>query len=223
MKRIQKIQDLILSWVSSTRSPFNVTNNSRQLLLCSQEQTLRIFTKILLLFHLVPLPLLRFYPQPIHPSDKLMPFPFHPPSPQPSFLTTSHYHHRHFIPYISAPTPFNSSQPYSTPLFHQLPYPQTLNIPSLPPFRIPKLELTMFDGTNPLNWLFQVDQFFSFYNLSPENRLSLISFYMKGDALSWFKWMHQNHFLTDWFSFVRALKLRFGPSTYDNNQVWQPA
>lgn len=42
---------------------------------------------------------------------------------------------------------------------------------------------------------------------------------MKGNALSWFKWMYQNHQLTDWHSFTRALELRFGPSSYDNYQV----
>ncbi|XP_058755573.1 uncharacterized protein LOC131628770 [Vicia villosa] len=74
-------------------------------------------------------------------------------------------------------------------------------------------------GGSTSEWLFQADQFFSFYNLPPENRLSLISFYMKGDALGWFKWMHQNHLLTDWISFTRALELRFGPSTFENHQA----
>lgn len=77
----------------------------------------------------------------------------------------------------------------------------------------------MFDGTNPLEWLFQAEQFFEFYHLSPENRLSMMSFYMKGDALCWFKWMHQNNELLDWFSFTRALELRFGASTYANHQA----
>jgi hypothetical protein len=41
---------------------------------------------------------------------------------------------------------------------------------------------------------------------------------MKGDALSWFKWMHQNNQLLDWGSFTKALELRFVPSTYANHQ-----
>lgn len=45
------------------------------------------------------------------------------------------------------------------------------------------------------------------------------SFYMKGDAFSWFKWMYQNHQLFDWISFTKALELRFGPSTYANHQA----
>ncbi|XP_058752398.1 uncharacterized protein LOC131625563 [Vicia villosa] len=101
----------------------------------------------------------------------------------------------------------------------QHPYPNLSHIPPLPTARTPKLELPMFDGSGPLDWLFQAEQFFNFYNMPPENRLSLISFYMKGDALSWFKWMHNSHLLSDWASFTRALELRFGPSTYDNHQA----
>ncbi|KAL0448867.1 UNVERIFIED_CONTAM: hypothetical protein Slati_1443100 [Sesamum latifolium] len=42
---------------------------------------------------------------------------------------------------------------------------------------------------------------------------------MQGEAFSWFKWMHTNRQLSSWESFVRALELRFGPSTYDNHQA----
>lgn len=31
--------------------------------------------------------------------------------------------------------------------------------------------------------------------------------------------MYQNHQLTDWSSFIRALELRFGPSSYENHQA----
>jgi len=43
------------------------------------------------------------------------------------------------------------------------------------------------------------------------------SFYMKGDALSWSKWMYQNQQLFDLISFTKALELHFGPSTYANH------
>jgi hypothetical protein len=61
--------------------------------------------------------------------------------------------------------------------------------------------------------------FFTFYNIALENRLQMASFYMKGEALNWYKWMFQNHQFTDWSSFARALELRFGPSTYENHQA----
>ncbi|XP_058757922.1 uncharacterized protein LOC131631166 [Vicia villosa] len=130
-----------------------------------------------------------------------------PPPPPP--------HYPPYPPYtppqtVFIPNPFPPPDPFQIP--HH-------NIPPLPPMRSPKLELPLFDGSNPLEWLFQAEQFFGFYNLPPENRLSLTSFYMKGDALGWFKWMYQNRLLTDWVSFTRALELRFGPSTFENHQA----
>jgi hypothetical protein len=47
----------------------------------------------------------------------------------------------------------------------------------------------------------------------------MVSFYMKGEALSWYKWMFDNHQLSDWSSFTRNLELRFRPSTYENHQA----
>ena len=47
----------------------------------------------------------------------------------------------------------------------------------------------------------------------------MVAFYMRGDALSWFKCMYQNHQLTDWISFSRALELHFWPLTYANHQA----
>nr|KYP37503.1 Retrotransposon-derived protein PEG10 [Cajanus cajan] len=47
----------------------------------------------------------------------------------------------------------------------------------------------------------------------------MVAFYMTGDALSWYKWLHQNNQLYDWDSFTRALELRFGPSTYENHMA----
>nr|KYP42756.1 hypothetical protein KK1_035826 [Cajanus cajan] len=83
-------------------------------------------------------------------------------------------------------------------------------------FRPPKLQLSHFDGSEPLDWLFQAEQFFSYHQIPIEARLSMVAFYMKGDALSWFKWMLHNQQLSDWHAFERALELRFGPTGYEN-------
>jgi len=96
----------------------------------------------------------------------------------------------------------------------------TTNVSPPPPtLRPPKLQLTFFEGPKPLDWLFQAEQYFNFYHISPENKLSMVPFHMKGEALSWFKWMHQNHIIIDWPSFTHSLELRFGPSLYTNHQA----
>lgn len=111
-------------------------------------------------------------------------------------------------PLYPPPSPFHNVIPFGVfqpqtqaySQFSQIPYATPTPPTPLPhTLRTPKIELSPFDGTGPLEWLFQVEQFFSFYNIPSENRLSLASFYMKGDALSWFKWMHQNHHVVPWF------------------------
>ncbi|XP_058741863.1 uncharacterized protein LOC131614269 [Vicia villosa] len=144
---------------------------------------------------------------PTQPPATVQRTPFPQPEPPP------------FPPYTLNHSPFPHTQQINIPFTQPISYAHNPTMAPLPPFRTPKLELAMFDGSNPLEWLFQADQFFLFYNLPPENRMSLMSFYMKGDALGWFKWMFQNQLLTDWFSFKRALELRFGPSTYANHQA----
>ncbi|XP_058751143.1 uncharacterized protein LOC131624200 [Vicia villosa] len=105
------------------------------------------------------------------------------PPPPPPFPPNPHLHQNHsaFIP----------NQDFNATPLQSVSYQTLSQLPPLPTFRSPKLELPLFDGYSPLEWLFQAEQYFSFYNLPPENRLSLVSFYMKGDALGWFKWMHQ--------------------------------
>nr|GEZ38524.1 hypothetical protein [Tanacetum cinerariifolium] len=61
--------------------------------------------------------------------------------------------------------------------------------PPLPPThqqpRPPKIFLPTFDGSNPLDWIFQADNYFTYYAIPPDQRLSLSVFYFTGDALSW--------------------------------------
>nr|GEU80948.1 hypothetical protein [Tanacetum cinerariifolium] len=76
-----------------------------------------------------------------------------------------------------------------------------------------------FDGSNPLDWLFQADQDFTFYNIEPPRRLAMIAFHFSGDALSWYKYLFNNRLFTTWEAFTRALETRFDPSSYDNHQA----
>jgi len=63
--------------------------------------------------------------------------------------------------------------------------------------RPPALTLPFFEGTQPLDGLFQAKQYFSFYQIPMDQRLAMMGFHMQGDALSWFKWLHNNNLLTD--------------------------
>lgn len=67
----------------------------------------------------------------------------------------------------------------------------------------------MFYSFDPLEWLFKAKHFFICYQLPHESRLPLAAFYMKADALYWFKYIHHNNKLLDWFLFTKVLELRF--------------
>ncbi|GJY95054.1 hypothetical protein Tco_0511415 [Tanacetum coccineum] len=49
--------------------------------------------------------------------------------------------------------------------------------------------------------------------------VALASFHFQGEALSWYKGMHNNLLLGDWTSFTRAFELRFGSSSFENHQA----
>ncbi|KAK4406399.1 hypothetical protein Sango_0646400 [Sesamum angolense] len=83
----------------------------------------------------------------------------------------------------------------------------------------PKLHLPLFYGSNPLYWVFQAENFFSYYHTPQEQCLDLVSFYMTGDALSWFKWMYKICQLSLWDAFVESLELLFGLSSYVNHEA----
>ncbi|KAF1865740.1 hypothetical protein Lal_00021740 [Lupinus albus] len=96
--------------------------------------------------------------------------------------------------------PLHGSQPRPLATMHDQSYfpPQNLVKP-------PKLHLQPFDGSNSQDWLFQAYQYFNLYQVAPNQRIELVAFSMKGDALSWYKWMFNNNQLTSW---TELFKLR---------------
>ncbi|MCH81146.1 hypothetical protein A2U01_0001927 [Trifolium medium] len=82
----------------------------------------------------------------------------------------------------------------------------------------PKLRLLPFDGSNPLDWVFQANQFFDHYSIPHYQRLTHVPGYITGEALGWFQWLYNNHLLSTWDAFTTALETRFGPSSFDNHQ-----
>ena len=108
---------------------------------------------------------------------------------------------------ISTPTPSNNRHSNSGSNNNQE-----------PTIKPPKLRLSPFDGNNPLDWIFQADQFFTHYSIPNHQRLAHVAGYMQGDALGWYQWMFHNLLLSTWDAFIKALEVRFGPSAYDNHQ-----
>lgn len=68
-------------------------------------------------------------------------------------------------------------------------------------------------------WLFQVKRYFEIHGVPPEQRLTIVAFYMQGEALKWFQWLHLTHQNDSWPTFVRDISARFGPSSFWNAEV----
>ncbi|XP_016465312.1 uncharacterized protein LOC107788161 isoform X3 [Nicotiana tabacum] len=66
-----------------------------------------------------------------------------------------------------------------------------------------------FNGDNPKAWIFQVEQYFTRYNIFSDHKLSLASLYLDGEALDWYCWLYRNKQLADWDHFVAKLFIRF--------------
>ena len=80
-----------------------------------------------------------------------------------------------------------------------------------------KLEGPRFDGTEPLSWIFMINQFFEYHGTPEQDKLTIASFYMEGQALTWFQWMNTIGQFTSWLVFLKALCTRFAPSQYDDH------
>ncbi|KAK9081672.1 hypothetical protein Syun_030890 [Stephania yunnanensis] len=143
--------------------------------------------------------------------------PVQPPLQPPPLLPTPSSTQTHHNASPSTPT-FQPSQP-TTPITLQPP-PQTFTAmaPSTQ-LRMPKLEIPVFSGANPLSWLFQIERFFLYHNTPLDHRLSVASFYMSGTTLQWFHWLYNTNQLTTWADFTAALNNRFGPSNFLNYEA----
>ncbi|VFQ69620.1 unnamed protein product [Cuscuta campestris] len=77
-----------------------------------------------------------------------------------------------------------------------------------------KIDMPKCDGSDPLGWLFKDQEYFTFYGIPEESRLSAVCLMLEGAALDWFRWKQCNHLLPSWPDFVTKFKLRFDPLNY---------
>ncbi|MCI02593.1 retrovirus-related pol polyprotein from transposon opus, partial [Trifolium medium] len=115
-------------------------------------------------------------------------------------LTSEFHDLRSRIPPPGFPPPFPPHGPDISPI------PATTMKPDIP----------RFNGSDAMGWIFKINQFFDYHRTPEDQRLRIASFYMEGDALAWFQWMHGNGQLLNWSLFLQALESRFAPSLYED-------
>ena len=81
------------------------------------------------------------------------------------------------ITHIAPVTPSSTNNPTPVP-HHSTSIPATTHKM--------KIEMPRFDGTEPLGWIFKINQYFEYHGTPDQDRLTIASFYMEGWALAWF-------------------------------------
>ncbi|XP_061370333.1 uncharacterized protein LOC133313043 [Gastrolobium bilobum] len=81
------------------------------------------------------------------------------------------------------------------------------------------LKVSKFDGSSdPQDWIYQISQFFEYYDIVDEQRLKIAPFYFSGKALAWYRWLNKNTTIGSWEGFLQSLQVRFGPSELEDYQ-----
>ncbi|XP_061362213.1 uncharacterized protein LOC133305961 [Gastrolobium bilobum] len=79
-----------------------------------------------------------------------------------------------------------------------------------------RMEIPVFNGTDPNNWIFKEELFFTLQLIPEETKVALAGLKMEGMAASWFQWTFNNGKARAWSDFVSALRQRFGMSGFTN-------
>ncbi|KAF3778106.1 hypothetical protein EJ110_NYTH44218 [Nymphaea thermarum] len=97
------------------------------------------------------------------------------------------------------------------------------NQPRIPQVRI---DFPGFNGKEPLDWNFQVEEYFTCQLIPKEEWLQTSTLHFDGEARWWYGWLKLKEPVNTWEEFKEALLLRFGESSYVDYDVelqkWDP-
>lgn len=72
-----------------------------------------------------------------------------------------------------------------------------------------KLELPLFEGEDPLGWIFRVERYFSINGVGEDEKLDAAVVSLEGKVLSWFQWMEARNPIRTWKDFKVEVTERF--------------
>lgn len=79
-----------------------------------------------------------------------------------------------------------------------------------------RLELPRFDGSDASGWIFRIQEYFDYHNTPDDQRIKVVAFNLEGKASDWYQLMKGNHMLSTWPDFLDTVRLRFGPSQFED-------
>ncbi|GJW30936.1 transposon ty3-I gag-pol polyprotein [Tanacetum coccineum] len=96
----------------------------------------------------------------------------------------------------------------SQPQFNRNTNQNSLQVPHV------KLDFPHFDGSDPLNWLFRAEQFFTYYETPDVQRLTIASVHFEGSVIPWFQMLQKANQIPTWDALASAIEEHFGLSQY---------
>ncbi|KAJ4795897.1 polyprotein [Rhynchospora pubera] len=79
-----------------------------------------------------------------------------------------------------------------------------------------RLIFPRFASGDPTDWLFNVEQYFKYYDTLPADRLLIMSMHLDSPASRWYQGLLSDHKIGSWDDFTAALQYRFGPSEFED-------
>ena len=75
-----------------------------------------------------------------------------------------------------------------------------------------KLEIPVFDGTDPDGWILRAERYFNLNRLNDEEKVEVTVISFEGDAIRWYQWESRRKAISRWEE-MRSLLLRQFRST----------
>ena len=69
-----------------------------------------------------------------------------------------------------------------------------------------------FDGTDPITWIFQMQQFFDLHQVPTMQKVTIASLYLEPDQFVWYQWLcdRKKDSIISWSIFTEELIAHYG-------------
>ncbi|XP_057252042.1 uncharacterized protein LOC130592021 [Beta vulgaris subsp. vulgaris] len=78
--------------------------------------------------------------------------------------------------------------------------------------RYRKLDMPLFDGKEPDDWVVKAERYFNFYYLTEAEKMEAAVVGLEGDALSWYNWEHRRRPINRWSELRKLVLQQFRPA-----------
>ncbi|WVZ00448.1 hypothetical protein V8G54_026517 [Vigna mungo] len=79
------------------------------------------------------------------------------------------------------------------------------------------LNLPRFDSSDALGWIFNVDQYFSFYQIPDEQQIAIAGMHMSSPTIPWFQMQQRIMPFRSWNEMKCAIEIEFGPTLLNHH------